>query len=361
MYANIRGMKGKKNSLIESLNDNNPQVFLLTETQLRSNIGMQIKGYQFYGRKREGKNGGGVAILVRNDIIDKVIPHISDRPIELMWISIRRQNKEPLFLGVHYGKQESRTNKEEIENEMALLKEEIREMNNEGEIVIAMDANAKVNLINEGISRNGYHILKVFQDEDIQMLNGSAKCEGAITRKNTKNVNEISAIDFVVASHDAAEMINKVIIDESGTYKIKGRHETDHNTFLIKININKLDKQKVVRKTDWNMRASSEKWSQFDDELKKRQSEAQNTLENKEIDFDVRYKQWYNELDMAARLTIGKTTFKAGGKEKFSNEVKELQKRKKVMKNEIRDENDQERKSALIIEFKQIKEETVGF
>lgn len=155
MYTNIRGMKGKKNSLIESLNDNNPQVFLLTETQLRSNIGMQIKGYQFYGQKREGKNGGGVGILVRNDIIDKVIPHISDRPIELMWISIRRQNKEPLFLGVYYGKQESRTNKEEIENEMALLKEEIREMNNEGEIVIAMDANAKVNLINEGISRNG--------------------------------------------------------------------------------------------------------------------------------------------------------------------------------------------------------------
>ena len=40
------------------MHDNDPQIFLLTETQLKSNIGIQVDGYQFYGRKREGRNGG---------------------------------------------------------------------------------------------------------------------------------------------------------------------------------------------------------------------------------------------------------------------------------------------------------------
>ena len=168
MYTNIRGMKGKKNSLIEILHDCEPQIFLLTETQLRSNTGMHIDGYKFFGRKREGKNGGGVGILVRNDIADRVIPHISDRPIEIMWISIRRKQLEPLFVSVYYGKQESRTNKEEIEHEMSLLQEKIREMRNEGDIVMAMDGNARIGLLNEEISRNGRLILNVFHEEGLK-------------------------------------------------------------------------------------------------------------------------------------------------------------------------------------------------
>ena len=249
MYTNIRGMKGKKNGLTEILHDKDPHIFLLTETQLRSNVGMQIEGYQFFCRKREGKNGGGVGILVKNEIRDKIIPHISDRPIEIMWISVRRGNSLPLFIGVYYGKQESRTSKDEIENEMSLLKEEIREMCNEGEIIIAMDANAKIGLLGEEISRNGRLILSVFQEEELHILNGSEKCTGKVTRRNTKNHSEISAIDFVVASHEATVMIKKVTIDEDGLFKIKGRtHETDHNTINIDICMNEVDKTKVVKK-----------------------------------------------------------------------------------------------------------------
>lgn len=84
MYSNIRGMNGKKNSLTEILHESDPQIYLLTETQLRSNAGIKIDGYNFYGRKREGKLGGGVGILVRNDILTKTAPHVSDRSIEMM-------------------------------------------------------------------------------------------------------------------------------------------------------------------------------------------------------------------------------------------------------------------------------------
>ena len=60
----------------------------------------------------------------------------------------------------YYGKQESRTSKEEIEKEMTLLTEEIEETKNNGEILLAMDANAKIGLLGENDSRKGKLIKK---------------------------------------------------------------------------------------------------------------------------------------------------------------------------------------------------------
>ncbi len=85
MYVNIRGIKGKRSSLIEQLDSEKPHIFLLTETLLPTNTGIHINGYNFFGRARQSGKGGGVGILVRDDIINSITPHISDRDIELMW------------------------------------------------------------------------------------------------------------------------------------------------------------------------------------------------------------------------------------------------------------------------------------
>ena len=191
-----RGLKGKKNNLTEILHDNDPHLYLLTETQLR----MKIDGYNFYSCKREGKNGGGVGIFVKNDILNKTAPHISDRNIELMWISLITKSNRPIMIGVYYGQQETRTSKSEIELEMSMLQEEICEMNNEGDMLIAMDGNAKIGLLGEQISRNGHLLLHVFEETGLHILNNSDICEGKVTQTNTKNANEKSVIDFVVAS-----------------------------------------------------------------------------------------------------------------------------------------------------------------
>ena len=356
MYTNIKGMKGEKNSLIEILHDTNPHIFLLTETQLRSNIGMQIEGYKFYGREREGKIGGGVGILVRNDVVDKTTPHISNRNAEIMWISLHKNQSRPLFIGVYYGQQESRTSKNEIEMEMCLLKEEIDEMQNEGEILIIMDANAKIGLLGEEKTRNGRLILEVFQQTGLTIINNSEKCDGKITRKNTKNEHEISAIDFVVANQEAEKMVNKMVIDENGIYKVRGKNDTDHNTICVDIVIDGLNKTKVVRKTDWNLRASSEKWAQFGVQIEQRQTKAKQIITDKSMPFQERYNKWFNQLDTAARETIGKTTFKTGGKEKFSNDVKTMQQEKKVIKQQIRNNMDIGDKGHLIKRYKEIQD-----
>ena len=96
--------------------------------------------------------GGGVGICVRNDIRPNIAAHISERNLEIMWVSIRRKKMPPLFVGTYYGKQETRTNKNEIEREMTLLNEEIEEIQKEGEILLTMDGNAKIGLLGEEIS-----------------------------------------------------------------------------------------------------------------------------------------------------------------------------------------------------------------
>ena len=126
----------------------------------------------------------------------------------------------PLIIGTYYGKQETRTSKAEIEQEIQLLTEEIAEMKREGEIIIAMDGNAKIGILGEPISRNGILLIEAFDKMSLTVLNESRKCTGRITRQNTKNSNEISAIDFVVASSEAEKLIEKVHIDEVGLMKI---------------------------------------------------------------------------------------------------------------------------------------------
>ena len=301
MYANVRGIKGKITGLITVLEDIQPHVFLLTETHLQADTGINIPNYTFHGRKREGKPGGGVGILVRNDIRIFTAVHKSTRNIEMLWLSIRRKNKPPLMLGTYYGKQECRNSKEEIEKEMTILQEEIIEMSHEGEIIIAMDGNAKIGILDEEVSRNGKLLLKAMEDTDLEIMNCDPICQGKVTRQNTQNIDEISAIDFIVASSNASEWIKSMLIDEEGLYKIKGKNETDHNTIHVNISIPDIDKIKKEKFTTWNLHAPEEKWNEFAIELEKSQNAALDIIQDKSIPFETRYKKFTDIIDKASK------------------------------------------------------------
>ena len=91
---------------------------------------------------------------------------------------------------------------------MTLLNEEVEEMHKEGDLLLTMDGNAKLGLLGEEISRNGHELIKVLNNTHLTILNGTEKCEGTITRQNTRNENEKSAIDFIVY-----KWVNKIKID----------------------------------------------------------------------------------------------------------------------------------------------------
>ena len=158
-----------------------------------------------------------------------------------MWVSIRRKNLPPFIIGIYYGKQETRTKKDQIETEIQLLNEEIEEMKREGHILLAMDGNAKIGILGEDISRNGHLILQSMENTELHIMNTDERCTGKVTRQNTKNINEVSAIDFIIADETMKQWIKSIEIDESGLYKIRGKNESDHNSISISLDIPNLD------------------------------------------------------------------------------------------------------------------------
>ena len=73
-------------------------------------------------------------------------------------------------------------------------------MQNEGEMILAMDGNAKLGLLGETKSRNGRQLEKVFKETRLNLINGTDKCKGKITRQNTKindeKINLVSSQSF---------------------------------------------------------------------------------------------------------------------------------------------------------------------
>ena len=231
-------------------------------------------------------------------------------------------------------------------------------MKREDEIVLAMDGNAKIGILDDTFSRNGKLLNQVFDNQCLTVMNKNAKCVGCITRKNTKNPNEISAIDFVVATDEAEKWLKRVTIDEKGLMKIKGKNETDHNTIQIDLEVTNADYAKPTKQTTWNLRASEEKWNEFNTQLNKRLPSASKILENKNLSTNDKYKIWFREIDHAARDSIGKTTLKRKKQQKTSGILKDLRKEKKELQTLIQAENNKEKRSLLINNYKDLQEKT---
>ena len=315
-----------------------PDVVLLTETHLSEDRGMNFIGYTFIGKARKNAKGGGVGILVKNDKKPIVAPHYSHRDIEILWISIHRKSTSPVFIGVYYGKQETTCDMQRITDEMDLLSEELLEKKQEGEVILCMDANAKIGLINECVSRNGKLILKVFNECEMVVMNGTEKCYGQITRQNRKNPEEKSAIDFVTATPAAGDWITNMKIDEDGDFRMKNKAESDHNTILIDLQIPETASHKAVKLTTWNIKASTEKYSQFRAKLRRAVPEAKKIMANHDVPMAQRYSRWERLLYQSMISTIGKTTIKLTNTVPPSKELKRLRRERKELKVQFEEE-----------------------
>ena len=336
MYANCRGLKSKIPCLKNILSELEPNIVLLTETHLTEDKGMNIDGFTFFGNARKGgKKGGGVCILVKNEMKTFVSPHYTKRDIEALWISVGRQSTKPLYIGVYYGKQESTSNKVQIEDEMEKLKDELMEIQCEGEVIVCMDANAKIGLMGEETSRNGKLIMQVFEECEMEVLNRSEKCKGVITRQNRKKEDEKSAIDFIVSTYDAAQWIKDIVIDEMGDFRLKGVNESDHNSILINVEIAKPQELKQTKRSIWNIRASSEKFTAFRKIIASKIEEAKSIMADASKPITERYISWEKLLYKAAISSIGKTTIKNNKKPETSACMKLLRQERRELKRQF--------------------------
>ena len=355
LYANMRGIRSKIACLKNVLCDINADVGLFCETFLTENKGVQMDGYTFFGKARAEGKGGGVGICVRNDRKNVISPHYTERPLELIWVSMAQPNDVPLYIGVYYGLQES-TNIGKMQEEMDLLADEISEIQNEGEMILCMDANAKIGLMGEEPSRNGKMMKAVFSECGIEIMNENEKCEGVVTRQHRSKEEEKSAIDFILATYKASQKIKKVYIDEDGDFRMKNKTESDHNTILVDVHLESEPKsqQKV---TKWNINAPPEAWALFREQLSKYKDFAEEIMNDTDISISERYKQWDNLIQKAAWKSIGKTTIKPGQAPKPSLEMQKFRAERNEARKDFERESDPTRKLVYLNNYREKQED----
>jgi hypothetical protein len=146
----------------------------------------RIPNYTWIAKNRP-KAGGGVAILVRNDILLKVtaIDNIDQEDLESLWIRIKNPEKD-IAIGVFYGKQENE-NRETIEKQFNTLTTQINQIRQDSRIILTVDFNAKLQIREkktlQDISNNGKLLNQLLQETNTTPISLS-KDKGKWTRVN---------------------------------------------------------------------------------------------------------------------------------------------------------------------------------
>ena len=356
MYANCRGIKGKKESFKEIVEKINPDIIVLNETMYSKNEKTSLRAYKSFTNNREGKSGGGIEILVRNSVANKTLK-ISEGSPEIEELTIRTETQNRILNIISlYGKIEGRESKEKIQKQFSHLQELINRIENAGEdYILVGDLNAKIGCKENGIKGNnmeqneaGKELLNLEKNTQGLIVNKSIKCKGKWTRVNTKNCNEKSILDYVMTNQSVYDDIIEMIIDEEKLYRLtkyKGKEikETDHNTIIIEIN-DVRQKQHKDKRTRWNTK-NKQGWKIY----------KEITENNKDLDRTWRgdnvENEWENWAEIASKIlnkSLGKIRISGKNRQGIDNEVREMMQEKRKIRKETNATDNIENKALLI-------------
>ncbi|PJG57359.1 hypothetical protein CUC53_18450, partial [Aeromonas cavernicola] len=104
LYLNARSVRNKADELEAPVRMGNYDVVGITETWLQGDQTweMNVQGYTCYRRDRNVGRGGGVALLVRNEIQSFARGDIGSGEVESVWIELRNSKGKRTLMGVVY-------------------------------------------------------------------------------------------------------------------------------------------------------------------------------------------------------------------------------------------------------------------
>ena len=86
-------------SLKEIVYSKECDLFTVTETNLKQNENIVLKGYKWVGKIRQERDGGGVGILIKDTLINGItIEPITATNIEIFLLKVNLNNSEYLII-----------------------------------------------------------------------------------------------------------------------------------------------------------------------------------------------------------------------------------------------------------------------
>lgn len=317
MYTNINGINSKKDSLQTIVTNLTPHIITITET--KTNKAPKILGYTWKTQIKPNK-AGGVAIGVRDDIKENTekIDMEKEENMEVAWIKINNRNITT-YIGTYYGKQENEY-REQVEREYSTLNRQIIQLKEKGNVIITGDFNAKLKVEQDNTtiqheSNNGkimQKTLKITNTIPVSLLTHGEKW----TRVNRNKTSEKSIIDYIICDQNTRKYLKDIEIDGTGSYRPKGKNETDHNTIIAKFEIPLKKSNKKI--TTWNINEKTN-WDKYNE-----------LLEN--MPTPKNYNELESNIKQALNTVAKKITITTNKKYGLDTESKKLKQQKKIYK-----------------------------
>jgi exonuclease III len=322
LHANANGVAKKHRSLQNAVDLYQANIVTLNETMRRP---QKLKGFgAWYSKERKDREGGGVAIAVDEELQPKTTEktdHIDDTTLEVEWVAIEKTPRDLIFVGTYYGKQEKKE-RSTVESEFLELGTQVNRLKQKGEIILSGDFNAKLKVernstIVQQESENGGYLQKLIDDNNLVPINLKDK-NGLWTREDRNNPEkQKSIIDYILLSQNLAENVTDIIVDEVGTYRIKGRSHSDHNSLLVTIKTDIRPATTIVKK--WKLN-NKEGWKSYNEQIVKEVSEKDPQTQSELQEIMVK----------TMKNTIGQVSVKIGKKKRRdSPEIKKLREEKR--------------------------------
>ena len=158
-----------------------------------------------------------------------------------------------------------------VQSEFDALKSQINTLKQGGDVILLGDFNAKLEVsiptksISQTQSRNGEMLQYLLEETDTVALNTKKEiCEW--TREHRKRPDEKSIIDYAVVTKKTEPKVKEIRVDVEGTHRLKGKEETDHNSFILETNMEVRTKQSM--KKTWK-RGNPQDWANFNEDIEK--------------------------------------------------------------------------------------------
>ena len=340
LHSNIRGFISKQESLTEILENVNPDICNLNETNLRGNRKIKLKNYVSFSKNREIKKMGGVSTSFQNYLRQYVVK-VSDNAEVDEYLVTRLENVVPVLNILNiYGQIEARAGgPDKILESWGRIKKELSMIEARGEAVLILgDLNRAVGNDNLGVAGNssdlsygGKLVRDLLATEEYVMFNNLALVEGGPWTREDPGDGSLSCLDLAIGSRTLLPFLESMVVDSTRKFTPKravynqGKltvRPTDHYSLLLVLKMPRKEK-KQKQPTIWNKRRPGG-WEAYEKETDAAKENMEKVINDEEIKIEDVMKKLDAIQTKIKHATLGKTKLKSKKMPDKDKEVDEL-------------------------------------